>query len=224
MSASSFRIINVVISTGLSIAGRLPHSSYAHIPNGGNVVRIYSVFSGQRHIAARVLADRLNLICRKAATMMTFAVPESAFISCVKRVDLLFCRRKVPRVNARRVVAGMHQDKPLRDWAAKDRVAVPMGKNVLSVQRHDSISGLRFTCSPNPASVCLMDAAHENFIGAYFRKLIQLPRISSAVVAVFAQLSAVGRFPTLQAWRLNSLVSHMPSYVCNHNRNQGVMQ
>lgn len=157
-------------------------------------------------------ADRGNISVRKPPVPMFQAVVVSSFF---RRVGIVFgfsADAKVRGVDARRVVASVHNHFIIGDRPNIKLIRVPMSANRLFTgKKKDAVTVTVTSAFPFPTTVCFFKAAFKNIIRAknrIFRKAISS---SCPRVAASAQLSRYNFWGiTFHAIELNTgVVSHL---------------
>ena len=126
------------------------------IPDSANVRLVNSVSSRKYGLRFLAVAYFLHLFWRKTAIPMIEAALRAPLSLHVLYV---FCMRsyfEMRRVNARRIVAGVHDYFAARYCAHKEAIHIPMGVSAMSPTvfsgSDNSVSESRFISSPEPAS------------------------------------------------------------------------
>lgn len=111
---------------------------------------------------------------------------------------------KVGGVDARRVVANVHNNFVIGDWPNVKLIRVPMGANGLFAgKKKDAVTVMVVRSFPFPAAVTFFKALFKNIVRRKQRVFMQTVRGSSAVIASATQLAANSFFgPTLNARKL----------------------
>lgn len=111
---------------------------------------------------------------------------------------------KVGGVNARRVVANVHDDLVIGNRPNVKLIRVPMGANGLFAgKKKDAVTAMVVRSFPFPTVVAFLKTLLKNIVRGKQRVLMQTVRGSSAVITSATQLATNGFFgPTLNAGKL----------------------
>lgn len=102
---------------------------------------------------------------------------------------------KVGRIDARRVVANVHDDLVIGNWPDIKLIRVSMGANGLFAgKKKDAVTAMVMRSLPFPTTVAFLKALFKNIVGRKQWVLMQAVRGSSAVVTLAAQFAPHGFF------------------------------
>lgn len=156
-------------------------------------------------------ADRSNVSVRQSAVPMVQPVIVPSLSRRIRIVLGLGADAKVGGVDARRVVANVHNNFAVGDWPNVKFIRVAMCANRLFAgKKKDAVTGLISVSFPFPTAISFFKTIFKNVLRLYQRILVQTIRGSSAGVTSAAQFSCNRFFgPTLNAVKLGSgLISH----------------
>lgn len=152
-----------------------------------------------------------NVGVRKAAVPMALSALCAALGGCIPTVVGLRSERKVSRVDARRVVAGVHNNEAVCDRAIYPLPSISMRPHrALSWHEKNSVSVSVLGSSPEPAASALVDPGLKHIFRAENRKGVKFSPVVGRVVTTTAELpSYCGTLPTRDTWDdFSHLVAH----------------
>jgi hypothetical protein len=170
---------------------------------------------------ARLVAgtDCGNVSVGKSAVPMVKSVVVPSFTRRIRIVFGFGANAKVGGVNARRVVANVHDDFVIGNRPDVKLIRVPMGANgFFTGKKKDAVTTMVVRSFPFPTAVAFLKALFKNIVRGKQWVLMQTVRSSSAVIAPTTQLAANSFFgPTLNAGKLGfGFVGHKnPPMTCS---------
>jgi hypothetical protein len=149
-------------------------------------------------------ADGGNVSVRQPAVPMVKPVVVPSLTRRIRVVLGLGADAKVGGIDARRVVANVHDDLVIGDWPNVKLIRVPMGANGLFAgKKKDAVTAMVVRSFPFPTAVAFLKALLKNIVRGKQRVFMQAVRSSSAVITSATQLATNGFFgPTLNAGKL----------------------
>lgn len=161
--------------------------------------------------------DRGNLPVRKPAIPVVRSVVMAALNACVSIIFGLCPNSKMGRVNTGRVVADVHDNHTVRNWAYKILVGVPVGTNG-NLPRHqkNAISVVIKRALPKPALGGLFDAVFKYVLRPKYGVILKFAVRAGAIVARAAEFAAYGplRAASHAIQFSSNLVCHRQNLLC----------
>lgn len=140
-------------------------------------------------------ADGGNVSVGQPAVPMVKTFIGSVFPCRIRIVFGFGADAKMGGIDARRVVANVHDDLVIRDWPNVKLVRVSMSANGLFAgKKKDTVTAMIMRSFPFPAAVSLLKALLKNIVRGKQRVLMQAVCSSGAVVALAAQFAPHGFF------------------------------
>lgn len=188
--------------------------------NPADVGLMDSVFSGYLNLLPRIGSNCGDLFIGKPAIPMVKPIVVSAFDRCIFVVVRFCAKAKVIRINALRIVANVHNNHSVRNFAIPFFVREAMRSNgFFSGQKNYPIPIGISSPHPKPTGVGFFDSCLENVIRRCFRIAIKCAGISSKIVMLSAKFSCDRFFSANNARKLFAVgnVTHIntPKVVSN---------
>ncbi len=180
---------------------------------------VHAIPFGESRFRLIAGSDCGNVIVRKSAVPMIKPVIVSPLFCRISIVLGFGSDLQMSGVDARRVIASVHDDHTLWNWPNVKLIRIPMSASWLfSRHQKNAISVFVSRSLPRPTASCFFKAAFKHILRAKQRILMQSRRFSSAAVTTAAQFTR-DRFtgPTLNARELGfGLISHrLPPVACS---------
>lgn len=174
----------------------------------------YPVHTGQNAIALSAVADSVNSGISEPAVPMVKPVVMSTLFRSVGVVFGMRSNAQMCGVNARRVVAGVHDDLALWDGANKILVRVAVcAYRFFAREQKNPVTVMITRRSPYPTIVVFLKSLFKHIVWANDGKIIQPALLSQSAIASAAQFSRNRFFVTTNNTRKRnvSFISHMAS-------------
>lgn len=165
---------------------------------------VHAVTLGEDFARLVAGADRSNVSVGQSAVPMVQPVIVPSLSRRIRIVLGLGADAKVGGVDARRVVASVHNNFAVGDWPNVKFIRVAMCANRLFAgKKKDAVPAVVKRALPFPATIAFFKTLFKNIVGGKQRVFMQAVRSSSAVITSAAQFAANGFFgPTLNARKL----------------------
>lgn len=182
--------------------------------NLGDMRLRYPVHTGQNAIALGAGADSVNSGISEPAVPMVKPVVMPTLFRSVGVVFGFGSNAQVRRVDARRVVAGVHDDLALCNRANKVFIRIPVSAyRLFAWKKKNAVSTMVFSSSPQPTTVSFFKSLFKNVCWFEKFKTMQTALSSESAIASAAQFSRNRFFVTTNNTRKRdvSFISHMAS-------------
>lgn len=171
----------------------------------------------QRCLGLAALTDRENVFFGKSSVPMKEAALGALLPSGIGIVVAFRAKPEMGRVNARRVVTGMHDHETIRNRSHEKLVRIPMGADrPLSRHQENAVAIAIPSSPPKPAVIRLFYTPLKNVLRTNHWIIGQMALISGPVVAIAAKLAAnsIGFLADNACNRSGGSVGHVPG-ICH---------
>ena len=135
--------------------------------NPTNVGRSDAISLRKNALPLRAGQNIRNVLGGKSAIPVRQTAFGSVFLGCVGVVVGFCADAKMVWVHARRVVARVHDDHPVRDRPLKSLIRVPVRPHRFAAGKHkDAVPVAVFGSLPNPARIGFFQSVHEDIFGS----------------------------------------------------------
>lgn len=158
--------------------------------NLGNMRLRHAVHTGQDAIALRACANSVNGSIGKPAVPVVKPIVMPALFSSVRVVFGMSAKAQMRRIDARRVVAFVHDDHALRDGANVKLIRVPMrAHGFFAWHQKNAVAEMIARASPFPAAIAFLKTLLKHIRWANNGKLLQSALLTQSAIASAAQFS-----------------------------------